>query len=127
MAQLQRTSDSDLVRVELTGGDWARVKRRLGRDDERRRVRLTLRGQEVDAQSRTVLRVLDAGALYDEAVFATIEVALKEWSLIDPVTGEVAEITSASIRAMADEDVAVLSAALDELYESPLTEDQAKN
>lgn len=127
MAQLQRTSDSDLVRVELSGGDWARVKRRLGKDDERRRVRLTLRGQKVDPKARKVLGELDAGALYDEAVFATFEVALREWSIVDPLTGEIAEITSESIRAMADDDVKLLSVALNELYEPPLTEDQAKN
>ena len=127
MAQLQRTSDSDLVKVDLTDGDWAMVKRRLGKDDERRRVRLTLRGQKVDPATRAVLGELDAGALYDEAVFATIEVALKEWSLVDPLTGEVAEITSESIRAMADEDLRLLGVALNDLYAPALTEDQAKN
>ena len=45
---LRKTSDADLVRIDLTTpGEWVEVKRRLGVDDERNVVRRMLRGQRI--------------------------------------------------------------------------------
>ncbi len=126
MAKLQRTSDTELEEIAITDGDTVWVKRRLGKDDERRRTSLMLRGQMVE-RGRERLTEFDAGALYDAAVFATFEVAIKKWTVKDPETNRVAEITAANIRALSDEDVKILGDALDALYPKPMTEDQAKN
>lgn len=123
MAKLQRTSDADLERVELTDGDWVEVKRKLGKDDERERQRRMLRGVGLKGGK---LDAADASVAF-EAVFCTFEVALKAWSLTDGDTGEVAPITPAAIRAMDDEDVKILALALNDLYEPPLTGAEAKN
>jgi len=124
MAKLQLTSDADLVRIDVTDGDWVEVKRALGRDDERRIVQLVLNGAQVDSGDE-IRRMV--GDLQDGIVFATLEVALKRWSLRDPETNRVAQITRRTIRALADEDLAIIRERLDELYPGPRSDDERKN
>lgn len=126
MASLQITSDTDLVRIDLTDGDWIEVKRALGKDDERRRTRLMLSGQKTALVPGAEIE-LDMGALYDSAAFATLEVVLKRWSLKDPVTNKVAPINRDTIRAIGDEDMTIIESELERLYGEPLTEEEAKN
>lgn len=124
MARLQLTSDGDLVRIDVTDGDWVEVKRALGRDDERRIVQLVLNGAQLDS-GLEVRRQL--GDMQDGIVFATLEVALKRWSLREPETNRVADINRRTIRAMADEDLAIIREKLDELYPGPRSDDDRKN
>lgn len=126
MASLKITSDTDLVRIDLTDGDWIEVKRALGKDDERRRTSIMLRGQKSTLEGAGDMEV-DFGALFDTAPFATLEVALKHWSLKDPTTNRVAPITRTTIRAIGDEDMEIIAAELEKLYGEPLTEEQEKN
>lgn len=121
---LQRTWET--VRIDLTTpGEWIEVKTKLGKDDERRRTALLLRGQRIRAGES--LTEFDAAAMFDAAVFATIEVAAQAWSVRDPETNKVAELTPANIRALSDEDIAIISRKLEEMYTPPLSEDEAKN
>lgn len=120
------TSDTDLVRIDLTDGDWIEVKRSLGKDDERRRTAILLRGQKRSPTAAGEME-LDVGALYDAAPFATLEVALKAWSLKNPVTNKVAAITPETIRAISDEDMEIINAEMEKRYGEPLTEEQEKN
>lgn len=124
MAKLRLTSDADLVRIEVTDGDWVEVKRALGRDDERRVVQLLLNGAKLDMtlEVRTQL-----GDMQDGIVFATLEVALKRWSLRDPETNRVADINRRTIRALDDADLAIIREKLDELYPGPRSDDERKN
>lgn len=124
MAKLRLTSDADLVRIEVTDGDWVEVKRALGRDDERRVVQVLLNGAKLDMtlEVRTQL-----GDMQDGIVFATLEVALKRWSLRDPETNRVADINRRTIRALDDADLAIIRDKLDELYPGPRSDDERKN
>ena len=124
MAKLRLTSDADLVRIEVTDGDWVEVKRALGRDDERRVVQVLLNGAKLDMtlEVRTQL-----GDMQDGIVFATLEVALKRWSLRDPETNRVADINRRTIRALDDADLAIIREKLDELYPGPRSDDERKN
>lgn len=124
MAKLQLTSDADLERIEVTDGDWVEVKRALGRDDERRIIQLLLNGAQVD---RSLDVRAQLGDMQDGIVFATLEVALKKWSLRDPETNRVADINRRTIRALADEDLAIIRDRLDELYPGPRSDDDRKN
>lgn len=121
---LQRTSNTDLERIELsTPGEWIEVKRKMGKDDERRRTALMLRGQPVvDGNIQ-----FDAGVLMEEAPFATLFVVAKKWNVVDPETGRVASLNEANMRALSDEDMAIIKAKFEELYAPPLDEEQAKN
>jgi len=124
MAKLQLTSDADLVRIDVTDGDWVEVKRALGRDDERRIIQLVLNGAQLDSGDELRRMV---GDMQDGIVFATLEVALKRWSLRDPETNRIAPITRRTIRALADEDLGIIRERLDELYPGPRSDDDRKN
>ena len=114
-----KTSDSDLVTISLPSeGEWVKVKAKLGRDDERSVTRLLLTGQRVEAGK--TLETFDLGAIFEQAVFATFEVAIKAWSSALP-------ITPANIRSLDDESVQSIRAALEALYEKPRTDDESKN
>lgn len=116
---LQKTSNDDLVRVHLPApGEWVDVKARLGRDDERARIARMLQGQKVRAGE--AITEFDFGALYDFAVFATMEVAIKRWSFKDP-------LTPSNLRALDDDSVNAITAWFEEHYEQPRTEAAAKN
>lgn len=123
---LLRTSNNDVERVALTDPDeWVEVKRKLGKDDERRITQMILRGQMVKVGES--LDTFDAGAAVDSAVFATMEVAIQKWSIIDPVTKRVAQLSSQNLRALSDEDVALISTALESLYAPEISDDDRKN
>lgn len=123
---LLKTSNTDLVRVELsTPGEWVEVKRKLGKDDERRRSMLILAGQRVTAGQP--LTEYDLGPLLQAVAFATMEVAIKQWSIVDAETGKPADLTAANLRALSDEDVALISAAFGEMYAPPRSDDETKN
>lgn len=121
-----RTSNTDVVRIELsTPGEWVDVKRRMGVDDERRRNALMLRGQPLKPGGQ--LTELDAGALVAEAPFATLVVVARAWNVTDPETGKRAALTEENLRALSDEDLAIVQAKFEELYAPALTEEQGKN
>lgn len=124
---LQRTWE--VVRIELsTPGEWIEVKAKMGKDDERRRSSLMLRGQVLDpAELAAGIQRFDAGAMVAEAPFATLITVAKDWNLVDPETGRKAPLTEANLRAISDEDLAILTAKFEELYPPELTEKQAKN
>lgn len=123
---LGKTSETDLERIDLsTPGEWVDVKRVLGVDDERQRVSLMLAGQRLAPGQ--MLADFDAGAMYGVAQFATLEVAIKRWSVLDPSTGRVAALSPANIRALTDDDLALITARLDVLYTPPRSEAEAKN
>lgn len=124
MAKLQLTSDADLERIDVTDGDWVEVKRALGRDDERRIIQLLLNGAQVD---RSLDVRAQLGDMQDGIVFATLEVALKKWSLRDPETNRVADINRRTIRALSDEDLGIIRDRLGELYPGPRLDDDRKN
>lgn len=121
---MHRTSNTDVERIELSSpGEWIEVKRKMGKDDERRRSAIMLRGQPVvDGEIQ-----FDAGVLMEAAPFATLFVVAKKWNVVDPETGRVASLNEANMRALSDEDMAIIKAKFEELYAEPLTEDQAKN
>lgn len=112
---LQRTWET--VRIDLTTpGEWIEVKTKLGKDDERRRTALLLRGQPiVDGK----VQGTDAGALLAEAPFATLIVVAKNWNVIDPETGRKAQLTEANLRALSDDDLELLNSRFEELYAEP--------
>ena len=123
---LQRTSDTDVERIQLTDPDeWIEVKRKLGKDDERRRTSILLRGQTVKAGES--ITEFDAGAVLAEAPFATLFVVAKKWNVRDPETTKVAPLTEANMRALSDEDMALINAAFERLYAEPLSEEALKN
>lgn len=121
---LQRTWEVERVALS-TPGEWIEIKRTLGKDDERQRSAILLRGQMV--RSAESLTEFDAGAMIEAAPFATLLVAAKAWNVIDPETGRKAPLTEANLRALSNEDLALVNARMDELYAPPLTEDEAKN
>lgn len=121
---LIRTSNTDLVRIELPAADeWVEVKRALGKDDERTVQFRLLSGNQVDPARLKAIAAdpkLDMGALVDAATFATLEVAIKRWSFEEPVTPE-------NIRALDDDSLEVIKQRLNELYPGPRTDDERKN
>lgn len=120
---LERTWET--IRIHLTDPtEWIEVKARLGRDDERRRTALLLRGQPI-VNGR--VQANDAGALLAEAPFATLITVAKSWNVKDPETGRVAELSEANLRALSDADLELLNAKFEELYAPPLSDDDAKN
>ena len=121
---LQRTWEVERVALS-TPGEWIEIKKKLGKDDERRRNGILLRGQTVRAGE--TITEFDAGPMVEEAPFATLLVAAKAWNIIDPETGRKAPLTEANMRALSDEDLALVNTRMDELYAPPLTEDEAKN
>lgn len=123
---LQRTSDTDVERIPLTDPDeWIEVKRKLGKDDERRRTSMLLRGQMVRAGES--ITVFDAGASLAFAPFATLFTVAKKWNVKDPETGRVAALTEGNMQALSDEDMALINAAFERLYAEPLSEEALKN
>ncbi len=123
---LLKTSNTDLARIELsTPGEWVEVKRKLGKDDERRRSMLILAGQRVTAGQ--ALTEYDLGPLLQAVAFATMEVAIKAWSIVDALTGQLAELTPANLRALCDEDVAIIAEQFGELYTPQRSDDEVKN
>lgn len=121
---LIRTSNTDLVRIDLpAAGEWVEVKRALGKDDERAVQARLLSGNRVDPAKLAAIAAdvtLDMGALVDAANFATLEVAIKRWSFEEPVTPE-------NIRALDDDSLEVIKQRLNELYPGPRTDDESKN
>lgn len=123
---LLKTSNTEVERIELsTPGEWVEVKRRMGKDDERREMSNRMRGQTIAPGSE--ITELDLGALNENAPFARLEAVLRNWNLIDPDTGRVAQVTAANIRALSDEDMGIISARMTELYAPPLSDDDRKN
>ena len=123
---LGKTRNDDLVRIELsTPGEWIEVKRALGVADDRSRQAIALRGQKMAAGNE--ISDLDLGPLFEAAPFATMEVAIKRWSIADPTMGRTADLTPANIHALSNEDVAIINARLTELYPAPRSADEAKN
>lgn len=117
---LQKTSNSDLVRIDLPApGEWVEVKRVLGRDDERAISARLLRGQMVTRPGEP-MEAFDAGVLYENAIFSTFAVAIKRWSFDEPVTLE-------NIRALDDASVQAISDWMKVHYRGPRAEDDAKN
>ena len=103
---LLRTSDNDLERIQLTDPDeWVEVKRRLGKDDERERLRLINNARVLDAGGKPG-GVGETGTLVELATFATMQVAVKRWNVRDPETNRVALLTARNLRALSDDDVA---------------------
>lgn len=108
-----------VVRIELPAdGEWVEVKEKLGNDDERAIRARMLTGQRVIPGEP--VREIDAGAYYDFAVFATMEVAVVRWSFKEPVS-------PSNIRALDQASIDCIAERLDELYPAPLTEEQGKN
>lgn len=123
---LLKTSNTDLVRIDLTTpGEWVDVKRALGKDDERRRAAILLRGQAARPGER--IPALDLGILLERAAIATMMVVVKAWNLIDPDTLEVAAISEENLAALSDEDMALLKETFDELYPAQRSDDDRKN
>lgn len=123
---LLRTSDNDLERIQLTDPDeWVEVKRRLGKDDERERSRLINNARVLDAGGNPV--GWETGTLVELATFATMQVAVKRWNVRDPETNRVAPLTARNLRALSDDDVALIQARFEEMYGEPLTDDDRKN
>lgn len=115
----------EVERIALSSpGEWIEVKAKMGKDDERRRTSLLLRGQPI-VDGRVVAN--DAGALLAEAPFATLIAVARNWNVIDPETGRKAQLTEANLRALSDEDMEIINARFEELYEPALPEEQAKN
>lgn len=123
---LQKTSNTDLVRIDLsTPGEWVDAKRKLGKDDERRRSMLILAGQRVEPGQ--VLTEYDLGPLLQAVTFATMEVAIRRWSITDEATGQPAALTAANLRALSDADLDLISAKFGEMYAPPRSDDETKN
>lgn len=123
---LHKYSNSDLVRIDLPAeGEWVEVKRKLGRDDERAIARKLLAGQAAGTLAEG-LEGADAGALYDAAVFSTLEVAIKRWSFCDE-NGKPEPVTPSNIRALDDESLECINTRLDELYPKARSEEEQKN
>lgn len=120
---LNLTSDADLERIDLPAqGEWVSVKRKLGKDDEREITRRTLAGQMVSRAELTHIAdfEFDLGVAVDSATFATLEVAIKEWSFPE-------EITARNIRALDDASLSAIKTKLEELYPGPRSDDDRKN
>lgn len=114
---LLRTLDTDLETIPLpTDGEWVKVKRKMGRDDERAVTRLLLAGKPATAETRITI---DAAQLSD-AVFCTMQVVLKEWSFAEAINAD-------NIRALDDASVECIAGRIGELYESPRTEEATGN
>lgn len=123
---LGKTSNSDLVRIALTDpNEWVEVKQKIGVADERAIQAISLRGQRI-AVGEAVTEV-SLAALFESAPFATMEVAIKRWSITDPTTGREAALTVENIHSLSDADVAIISARLAELYPAPRGEEEKKD
>lgn len=123
---LLRTSNTDLERIYLSDPtEWIDVKRKQGKDDERAIQRLINNARTLDAAGNVT--GWETGTLIELASFATLEVVAKKWNVIDPETGRVAPLTGQALRALSDEDLAIVQARLEELYGEPKTEAELKN
>jgi hypothetical protein len=121
---LHLTADDDLVEIALiTPGEWVRVKRALGRDEERARQR-AIGGAARVAPDGAFLGI-DAGLAQDIATFSTLELAIKAWCFRDR-NGNPVPISARNIRALDDADLDIITARLDELYPAPRTEAEKK-
>lgn len=113
--------DKSLVRIDLpTAGEWVEVKRKLGRDDERRSMQIMFTGQKKKINDGAPsFDELDIGPFLGVAAFAVMAVAIQRWSFDEPVT-------LANCQALDDESVEAIKVRLEELYPVTLPDAEKK-
>lgn len=109
----------DLITIELpVEGEWVKVLPALGRSHHQEIATRT--AARARALGLTVFEGANDALLVQEASYATLSVAIREWSHREAITGE-------SVRRLDDDSQIAIFERLAELYPPPRTDDGRKN